>query len=214
MVNGDLDYVRQLIADKVISDPVLEMGAGYGGATCRPVVEASGLQYYSTDLSGAVGVDYEADFERPEDLAVFKDIVPLGSVLILNILEHTFNPVAVLDNAATLVRPGGSLVLSTPAIWPLHNYPLDVYRILPNFYEEYARRSGLKLVGRHFNYIGFGRVTSYRNPDSTYCFPPPGRPGLHYWFSRAIHKAFNTFGRSMFQPSHIAVGAAFVVEGR
>ena len=53
------------------------------------------------------GVDYPADFEKPEDMGVFRPIGLLGSVLILNVLEHTFDPIRVLDNAATLLRPGG-----------------------------------------------------------------------------------------------------------
>jgi SAM-dependent methyltransferase len=212
MVDGDFAYVRRLIADKVISDPVLEVGTGYGGVTCRAVIQAAGLRYYGTDMTRSEGVDYEANFERPEDMTVFRPIVPLGSVLILNVLEHTFDPIQVLDNAATLVRQGGSLVVSTPAVWPLHNYPMDAWRVLPNFYEEYAKRRGLKLLENYFEYVGLGPVTSYRNGDSTYSFPPPCKPGVRYWLSRAVHKSFNTFGRSMFQPSHIAVGVVFVVK--
>jgi SAM-dependent methyltransferase len=212
MVGGDLAYIRRLIADNVIKGPVLELGVGYGGGTSRSVIEAAGLRYYGTDLSGGEGVDYQADFERPEDMVVFQPIVPVGSILILNVLEHTFDPIRVLDNAASLLRTGGALVVSTPAVWPLHNYPMDAWRMLPNFYEEYANRRGFKLLEKYFDYVGFGPVTDYRNPDATYSFPPPAKPGVRYWLSRAIHWTFNTFGRSMFQPSHIAVGAVFLVE--
>ena len=100
----------------------------------------------------------------------------------------------------------------TPAVWPLHNCPMDSWRILPNFYEEYAKRRGFKLLDQYFEYVGFGPVASYRNPDSSYVFPLPCKPGLRYQIGRAIHKGFNTFGRGMFQPSHIAVGAVLVVE--
>lgn len=212
MEHGDLTFVRRLIADKVISDPVLELGTCYGGATCRPLIEAAGLRYYGTDMTRGEGSDYEANFERPGDMTVFRDIAPFGSILILNVLEHTFDPIKVMDNAATLVRPGGSVVVSSPAIWPLHNYPMDAWRVLPNFYEEYAKRRRLKLLEDYFQYLGVGPVTSYRNGDSTYSFPPPCKPGIRYWFSRIIHKGFNTFGRSMFQPSHVAVGAVFLVQ--
>src|SRR5271166_5410836 len=177
MVSADLAYVRRLIEDNIVSGPVLEVGAGYGGFTSRSIIEAAGLRYYGTDMAHGEGVDYKADFERPEDMAVFQPIAPLGSVLILNVLEHVFDPIKILDNAAALVRPGGSMVVLTPAVWPLHNFPMDAWRILPNFYEEYAKRRGLKLLERYFDYIGFGPVASYRNPDLTYSFPPPGKPG-------------------------------------
>ena len=212
MVDADLDYVRRLIADKVIADPVLELGVAYGGATSRAEVTAAGLAYFGTDMTPGCGVDYAADFEKPEDMGVFRPIGLLGSVLILNVLEHTFDPIRVLDNAATLLRPGGVIVVLTPAVWPLHNFPMDAWRILPNFYEEYAKRRRFKLHNQYFEYIGFGPVISYRNPDSSYAFPLPCNPGFRYQMSRAIHKGFNTFGRGMFQPSHICVGAVLVVE--
>src|SRR5436309_2863556 len=107
MVGADLEYVRRLIADKRITDPVLELGVGHGGATSREEITAAGLAYFGTDLAAGSGVDYVADFEKPEDMDVFRPIGPLGSVLILNVLEHTFDPIRVLDNAATLLRPGG-----------------------------------------------------------------------------------------------------------
>lgn len=213
MVNADLDYIKRLISAQIITGPVLELGTSYGGTTSRSVVQAAGLRYFGTDLTPGDGVDFAADFEQSEDMARFGPIAPLGSVLILNVLEHTFDPIRILDNAATLIRPGGSMVVLTPAIWPLHNFPMDAWRLLPNFYEEYARRRNLVLLDDSFEYIGFGNVKNYINSDSTYTFPFPYKKGIRTWFDKAIHKAFNTYGRAMFHPSHVAVGAVFVMEG-
>ena len=104
-------------------------------------------------------MDFVADFERAEDMAVFDRTAPFGTILILNVLEHTFNPLQVLDNARALLKPGGALVVLTPAVWPLHNYPFDAWRILPDFYTEYARRRGMRLLAAHFEYVGFGDVS-------------------------------------------------------
>lgn len=212
MVEADLDYIRRLVTAGVIAGPVLELGAGYGGATSRTLVEAAGMRYVGTDMDASAGVDCVANFEKAEDMSVFKASEPFGSVLILNVLEHTFDPISILDNATTLVRAGGTVVVLTPAIWPLHNYPMDAWRILPNFYEEYAKRRKVRLLSSHFEYVGFGPVTDHRNPDSTFAFPMPGKRGWHSWFSRVVHKTFNTFGRAMFHPSHVAVAAVFAVD--
>lgn len=209
MVEEDLAYLRRLIAKNVISGPVLELGAGYGGTTSRAEIEAAKLQYFGTDLSHGPGVDFVADFERPEQMEVFRDVAPFGSVLILNVLEHTFDPIRILDNVMTLVRPGGTLVVLTPSVWPLHNHPMDAWRILPNFYEEYAKRRGLDLLEGMFEFVGFGPVAKFRTADGSYCYPPPCQPEFRRWFGRAVHKTFNTFGRSMSQPSHVAVAAVF-----
>ncbi len=212
MVEADLEYIRRLIAAGLISGPVVELGAGYGGATSRAVVEAAGLRYVGTDMAAGDGVDYVANFEKADDMSVFRSAEPFGAVLILNVLEHAFDPISILDNATTLLRPGGTVVVLTPAVWPLHNFPMDAWRILPNFYEEYAKRRRVRLLGSHFEYVGYGLVAAYRNQDSTYAFPPPAKPGWHAWFSRAVHKGFKTFGRAMFLPSHVAVAAVFVVD--
>ena len=154
-------------------------------------------------------VNIVANFENPAEMERFKGLAPFGSVLILNVLEHTFDPIRVLDNAATLLRPGGSLITITPAVWPLHSFPMDAWRMLPNFCEEYARRRGCELLTEYFEYIGFGKISQYQNPDGSYNFPPPAQPGVGYWLARALHKTFNTFGRRMFHPSHISLGAVF-----
>jgi SAM-dependent methyltransferase len=211
VVDADLAYVRRLLADDVLRGPVLELGTGYGGQTARSEVEAAKLQYFGTDVHPGEGVDFAADFERSEDMAVFAGVAPFGSVLILNVLEHTFDPLRILDNAATLVRPGGTLVTITPSVWPLHNYPLDAYRLLPNFFEEYAKRRRRTLLTQYFEYVGYGPVAKYRNDDGSYIYPPPAPPGMRYQMNRVIHRVFNTFGRGMFQPSHIAIGAVFQI---
>ena len=211
MVESDQNYISKLIAQRIVGGPVLELGTGYGGATSRSLFEGASIQYFGTDLESGPEVDFTVDFECIDQMAIFKDVGPFGSIMILNVLEHTFDPIRVLDNALTLLRPGGTLIALTPSVWPLHNYPMDAWRILPNFYEEYAKRRRLELLSEYFEYVGFGPVASYLNSDGTYCYPPPCKPGFRRLVGRVVHKAFNTFGRSMFQPSHIAVAAVFRV---
>jgi SAM-dependent methyltransferase len=205
----DLQFVTRALAAGLVLDPVLELGAGYDGPTCKPVVVAAGLRHTGSDLKPGPNVDVAADLESADDLRRFDGVGPFGTVLLLNVLEHTFDPIRVLDNVVSLVRPGGTVVAVTPAVWPLHDYPYDAWRPLPNFYEEYARRRGLTLHPDFFEYVGFGKVAEARNPDGSYRFPRPGRSARQWWYSRAVHRVFNTAGRGMFQPSHVAVGCVF-----
>ena len=123
MTIDDLNWIRKLLAEKKLEEPALELGVGYGGATCRELIESAGLRYFGTDLEKTPAVDFVADFERSEDMDVFSLTAPFGCVLVLNVLEHTFDPLRVLDNAVSLLKPGGRCAIVTPSIWPLHNYP-------------------------------------------------------------------------------------------
>jgi SAM-dependent methyltransferase len=207
MTNDDTKWIQRLLSENILESPVLELGVGYGGNTCREIIEAAGLRYFGTDLEKTPAVDFVADFDRPEDMKAFSPTAPFGSVLVLNVLEHTFDPIRILDNAISLLKPGGKCAVLTPSIWPLHNYPMDTWRILPNFYEEYARRRGLTLDKRFFDYAGQGAVERFRGPDGNYTFPPPCSDKARFHWSRLIHRLFNTFGRAMLHASHVEVGA-------
>jgi SAM-dependent methyltransferase len=209
MTNEDIRWVQRLLDQKIIEGPVLELGVGYGGATCREMIETAGLQYYGTDLEKTPAVDFVADFEKSQDMTVFAPAAPFGTVLILNVLEHTFDPLRVLDNAISLLKPGGRCAVLTPSIWPLHNWPMDTWRILPDFYETYAKRRGLAFDARFFDYPGHGPVMHFRSLDGSYVYPPPCASKARLLGSRVIHRIFNTFGRGMFHPSHVAVAAVF-----
>jgi SAM-dependent methyltransferase len=210
MVGADQDWVAKLLRANVFAGPVLELGTGYGGETCRAIVEASGLEYLGTDVEEGPGVDIAANFEKAGDMAALAGRGPFGAVLILNVLEHTFEPIRVLDNARTLLKPGGALVVLTPAVWPLHSYPIDTWRILPDFYQEYARRKGMRLLRDRFDFVGFGSVDAFRDAGGAPSFPPPASASWKMLLGRTVHKIFNTFGRAMFQPSHVAVGAVLI----
>jgi SAM-dependent methyltransferase len=210
MVGADQHWVASLLEGKVFGGPVLELGTGYGGATCRAVIERMGLRYVGTDLEPGPGVDIAANFEQPGEMTRLAAAGPFGAVLILNVIEHTFDPIRVLDNARTLLATGGALVVLTPAVWPLHCYPIDTWRILPDFYREYAKRKRMMLVADRFDFVGFGRVDAFRDNRGAPSFPPPANAPWKMLLGRSVHKAFNTFGRAMFQPSHVAVGAVLI----
>ena len=205
----DAAWVQKLLDAKLLTGPVLDMGVGLGygyeKGSCRRVIEATGLQYFGTDTAQGPAVDFIANFDNPEDMKSFGR--QFGSILILNVLEHVFDPIKLLDNAFSIVKSGGAVAISTPAIWPLHTCPIDAWRPQPNFYEEYASRRGLVLNREFFEFVGYGRVDSFpRGNNDTYTFPTPCN-GFRYWWSRAIHKTFNTCGRGMAYPSHVSIAA-------
>jgi SAM-dependent methyltransferase len=210
MTENDTGYIKTLIKDRVLNGPVLELGAGYGGATCRELITDARLDYYATDIAASEGVTYVADFSNPENIAEVFGNNQFECVLVLNLLEHTFDPIRILDCALGLVRPGGKLIVIAPAVWTLHNYPIDCYRLLPNWYEQYAATRGCDLLPQYFEFVGCGRISNFIDQDGNYQLPSPTTNSkFRYWWSRIIQKIFNTYGRGMAFPSHVAIGAVY-----
>lgn len=201
MVLNDLDFIRQVLATGLIRGPVLELGAGYGGDTCREAIEAAGLAYFASDAFAGPGVDYVADFEKPVELDR-----RFGSILVLNVLEHVFEPIKVLDNAVRLLEPNGTLVVVTPTIWPLHHFPIDSQRLLPGWYDRYVETRRLRLIRDLFRYIPGGKVDDFRN-ERGYRYPPISSSVIGLKWAATIHRLFNTAGRGLTVPSHLAIGA-------
>jgi SAM-dependent methyltransferase len=207
MTENDVAYIRRLVDGRVVSGTALELGAGYGGSTCREIVERAGMAYRASDMTPSPNVDFVADFESDDFLRAFPETARFGCVLVLNVLEHTFEPIRVLDNALRLLEPSGALVVIAPAVWPLHDYPVDCYRFLPDWFERYASSRGLRLDRERFEYVGIGPVGSFVDGEGRHAFPGPAKGGFHRLRSRVVHRLFDTFGRGMAFPPHLGIGA-------
>ncbi|MHC5765036.1 MAG: class I SAM-dependent methyltransferase [Nostoc sp.] len=210
MIGADFEYVKKLLNAGFISSPCLDLGASGGGEghNCKSLLQKAGLKYIGTDISPGEGVDIVANFEDSEfEINKAFDNKKISSILVLNVLEHTFDPIRVLDNVFSILEPNGTCVIITPTVWPIHDYPIDCWRINPAFYEEYCRRKGLTLVDEYFEYIGVSKVEINLGEGSKYNLPKASQNKLEIIKSRLIHKLFNTYGRGMNNPSHVAVGA-------
>jgi len=208
MTSDDVDYVRKLLLGGTITGPVLELGAGYGGTTSREQVEGAGLEYRCTDTSAGPGVDYAADFEA-EDVTAAIPRVDFGSVLVLNVLEHAFAPITVLDNAIRVTRSGGTIVTITPSMWPVHNYPRDHQRLLPDWYVTFAeRRPGVRLVEPLFEFLGYGAVAKFAQGELRN-LPPPWRNAASSLYTRGVNKLLKTANRGHWAAPRSSIGAVF-----
>ena len=203
------EYVARVLKAGLIYSPCLEIGVGYGSSSHGGLAACAGIRFVGADLAAGKGVDYVVDFESPAEIVAkqLEGVTPLGSVLVLNVLEHTFDPLRVLDNIFSLLRVGGTCVVSTPSAWPLHDCPYDIWRINPNLYEQYAKRRNVELIEEFFEYIGCGRVKEYVTASGEYALPKPYKSEIWGFVGRAIHKVFNTHGRGMIYPAHVSTAA-------
>lgn len=204
----DESFVRKCLAANAIHSPCLEIGVGFDGSSLRWLLEPAGIEYFGADMNDHKDADFVFDLEDDIDsIRTATHSHTFSSILILNVLEHTFEPIACLDKCFDLLPPSGACVIIAPAVWPLHDLPMDCYRLLPNFYEEYARRRGYRLNSDLFCYVGSNELV--KNPTlPAHSFPSfSSMSKSRYWRSRLIHKLFNTFGRGIEFSNHLSIGA-------
>lgn len=210
MTDADVGYVKKVFDAGLIQSPCLEMGVGYEGFNCKALLQSAGMRYFGTDMIPGKDVDYVVDFEKPTESIEksFVDIGKFGSVIMVAVLEHALEPIKVLDNAFAILRSGGVCIVIAPAVWTIHNYPIDCYRFNPDFFEEYCKRRSLYLLRDYFEYVGFCKIDSMRNKSKTHVLPLPSQDKFKVFVSRIIHRLFDTYGREMFFPCHVGIGAA------
>jgi len=78
------------------------------------------------DMIPGPGVDRVLDLEEPLPMDLH-----LGSFMhieCISVLEHSHRPWLLAANLERLLQPGGTLMLSVPFVWRLHNYPGDLFR--------------------------------------------------------------------------------------
>lgn len=199
----DKEFVKKCLNKGAIHSPALELGGMY--ETCRQFLEPAGIELLTTDIEQHPNVTFVADFANNEQIEDVFSNHTFGSVIAISILEHCFEPLRVLDNIVKLTRPGGSIILVVPAIWPLHDFPKDYYRLNPHFYEEYCKRRNLTLRDDLFEYLNDKPVRDYQEGNQ-YHFPPLSK-GIKRLRSRAAHKLFKTDARGVEFSNYVCIGA-------
>jgi SAM-dependent methyltransferase len=119
---------------------VLDVGCAEGSPRTflPPDANYVGLDYYST------ATDWYGT--RPD---VYGDAQSLpfanasvDHALLLDVLEHLPDPHRCLAELHRVIRPGGSLTIQVPFIYPLHDAPLDFHRWTHYGLRQAAQRSG------------------------------------------------------------------------
>jgi SAM-dependent methyltransferase len=106
---------------------------------------------YACFFAGRVVNHYVLDVEPARSVDVVGDarIMPFSDgsmdvVLITQVLEHVPEPIAVIGEIRRVLKPGGTLLLSVPGIFPQHGSPGDYWRYMPQ---------GLQWILRDFHSV-------------------------------------------------------------
>jgi SAM-dependent methyltransferase len=213
-VTGDFAFLEHLIGRQLLHGRVLELGSynrqggEFGNASAT--VQRRGLSWEGSDIEPGPGVDFTLDVLDESAVAAIPH--RWDSVLVMNLLEHVYDPIRALEGALSLVRPGGSLIAVGPVVWELHDYPADYWRPLPGFFTEFARRHGCRLPDDGLRWIVLDRLLdpALLTRDGQMLLPSI-HTAQHVWGSaktlrsKLAHRAGATYGRDTFFP-YIGLG--------
>ncbi len=89
----------------------------------RPLARR-GVPVVHTDIKAANGVDVVADIMNDDDLERLRSL-GANTILCSNMLEHVPSASRMAERLATLVPPGGVLLVTVPNSYPYHPDPID-----------------------------------------------------------------------------------------
>lgn len=117
---------------------VLDVGCGE-----RPYEDLFCNCYY-------IGLNYGADGASP-DVIGDAQCLPIASssvdiVFSTQVIEHLPRPQDFISEARRVLRSGGTLILSGPFFWPLHEEPHDYFRFTKYGLEYLCSQSGFKVL--------------------------------------------------------------------
>ena len=136
------NYVKRIISQFKFEEPILDCGSGWEPNLYEPLFP--NMKYIKQDFQ-----DYD-----PPCIDVICDICDMGpiednsigSVLLLESLEHIEQPQKALDEIFRVLKPNGLLVLTTVMALGIHRYPKDYWRFCPD---------GIELLMKRFKIVEF-----------------------------------------------------------
>jgi len=114
-----------------------------------------GNKPYKAMFAGRVtehfGCDVVQSSERCVDILCPATAIPLedgsfDTVLCTQVIEHVADHKGVLQEAFRLLKPGGTLILSAPMYWPLHEEPYDFFRFTRHGLDYLLKETGFAQV--------------------------------------------------------------------
>jgi len=137
-------FVRDVTTAIPLSEPIVEIGAlqvpgQEGYADLRPFFV--GKAYIGCDLRPGPGVDRLEDAEH----LTFAD-ASVGTVLMLDTLEHVQNCQMAMAEVYRVLQPGGVVLISSWMLFPIHAYPDDYWRFTPSAFHLLLRDFPTRLV--------------------------------------------------------------------
>lgn len=117
-----------------ISDPVYEFGSlqvpgQENFADLRPFF--SGKKFVGADMQEGPGVDVVLNLHQ-----IDLPSESVGTVLILDTLEHVEYLRKAMEEAHRILKPNGMIIISSVMNFPIHDFPYDYWRFTPEAFKS------------------------------------------------------------------------------
>jgi SAM-dependent methyltransferase len=139
----DVQKYIESVADEISPQSrVLDAGAGQ----CQYKIFFNKHKYYSIDVAyGDKTWDYsQLDFVGDLGEMPFADNT-FDSIICTQVLEHVQEPQIILCEAFRTLKPGGSLYLSAPQGWGVHQAPHDYFRFTCHGLQYLLEKAGFQI---------------------------------------------------------------------
>ena len=137
------ERMRRFFASRENVGRVLDVGAQY--CPYYPFFSGKCESYSSLDVVPTEMVDIVCD---AEDMPI--EDASYDLVLCTQVLEHCNRPERIVSECHRVLKQGGTLIVTVPSIFPVHGYPADNWRFMPD---------GLRYLLRSFSTVDvFGEL--------------------------------------------------------
>lgn len=201
-----------------IAEPVLIVGSkqyDFDRANIRQQLTELGVSRITgIDISEGEGVDHVADITDGNSAFINEHRESFGTVICMEVMTHVLNPFEAARNLFSMLKPGGSMILSECYVRKISKMPLDLWRFTydgtkqlyspMNFDDSRARISLTRDKGENLMPLRYPlpQVLYEKNPDESSAG----------FMLRRIHRKFfskGIFGISRFFPETTIYSVAF-----
>ncbi len=142
-------FVEQTSKNFNIIEPIIEIGSFIVPgqeelANLRPIFPQK--TFIGCDMRKGNGVDR---IENVECLSLGNGSV--GTVLILDTLEHVENCFKALDEIHRILKKDGIVIMSSVMDFPIHDHPSDYWRFTPEAFKLLLKKFPIKVIGSQGN---------------------------------------------------------------
>lgn len=140
-------FAQDVAESWALLDPIVEMGARPAEGQ-EEATDVRGLfpgrEYIGCDVQEGRGVD------RIEDIhdMTFAD-ESVGTVLAFDTLEHVADPIRALQEIHRVLKPGGTVAISSVMFFVIHAHPWDFWRFTPEGFGRLLEPFEQRLVLAH-----------------------------------------------------------------